>query len=103
MAEPEAHQLSNASTATNGAGADVATLEPDPLHLQVHLFRAVAYYESYMRSDRASGQRDETLYRRALADIRQCKQLDPSFQPDPRAFSPGFISFFRDELVTSSR
>jgi hypothetical protein len=61
-----------------------------PLQLHVHLFRAAALYALYVRS----GERDQSLRTQALAEIEQCKQLNPAFVPDSRAFGPRFISFF---------
>ena len=61
-----------------------------PLQLHVHLFRAAALYALYVRSD----ERDQSLRTRALAEIEQCKQLNPAFAPDAKAFGPRFISFF---------
>lgn len=61
-----------------------------PLQLHVHLFRAAALYALYVRSD----ERDQSLRARALAEIEQCKQLNPAFTPDSKAFGPRFIGFF---------
>jgi hypothetical protein len=59
---------------------------------QVHVsvFRAASLYALYVRS----GETNQTLRNDALAAIQRCKEIDPSFQPDPRAFSPRFLGFF---------
>jgi hypothetical protein len=54
------------------------------------LFRAAALYALYVRSD----ERDQSLRTRALTEIEQCKQLNPAFAPDAKAFGPRFIGFF---------
>jgi hypothetical protein len=65
---------------------------PDvPLQLHIHLFRAAALYALFVRT----GEADQALRTQALAEVEQCKQLNPGFQPDPRAFSQRFMSFFQ--------
>jgi hypothetical protein len=61
------------------------------LQVHIHLFRAASLYTLYMRS----GEKDQALRNNALAAVQRCKEIDAAFQPDPRAFSPGFLSFFR--------
>lgn len=58
----------------------------------VHLFRAAAHYALYVRS----GERDQSHRTQSLAEIEQCKRLNPAFQPAARAFGPRFISFFQN-------
>jgi hypothetical protein len=64
------------------------------IRLQVHvsLFRAASLYALYVRS----GEMNQALRTDAIAAIQRCKEIDPSFQPDARAFSPRFISFFQN-------
>jgi len=65
---------------------------PDaPLQLHIHLFRAAALYALFVRS----GETDAALRTQALAEVEQCKQLNPGFEPDPRAFPQRFLSFFQ--------
>jgi len=68
-------------------------LAPDvPLQLHVHLFRAASLHAQYARSPK-----DEALRKQALAEVAECRRLDSAFEPDRRAFSPGFIKFFKAE------
>jgi hypothetical protein len=69
---------------------DPATLADVPLQLHVHLFRAASLYALYVRS----GEKDQAQRTQAAAEIEKCKQLNPAFQPDARAFAPRFISFY---------
>jgi hypothetical protein len=62
-----------------------------PLQVHVHLFRAAALYALYVRS----GESDAALLTEAQAAIGRSKQIDPSFEPSSRAFSPRFIGVFR--------
>lgn len=63
----------------------------DAALLHVHLFRAAAEHALYVRS----GQKDTARREQAIADIRRCKELQASFAPDTRAFSPAFIEFYQ--------
>jgi hypothetical protein len=68
-------------------------LAPDtPLQIHVHLFRAASLHAQYARSPK-----NEALRNQALAEVEECRKLDSAFEPDPRAFSPGFIRFFKTE------
>lgn len=58
---------------------------------QLALFRAAAYHARF----RAGGQKDEGLRRRAAEAVAACRRADPSLSPDPAAFSPAFMAFFR--------
>ena len=69
-----------------------------PLRVHVHLFRAASLYALYVRS----GEKDQALRNDALAAIQRCKEIDASFRPDPRAFSPRFLSFFQSAAGTSA-
>jgi hypothetical protein len=76
----------------------VAALEPGetfgddvPLRLHVHLFRAAALHQLFVRS----GEKDQALRAQALQEVEHCRQIDSTFQPDARAFSPRFISFYQ--------
>jgi hypothetical protein len=61
------------------------------LQIHVHLLRAAASYALWMRS----GGTKEDLKAAALKEIEQCKQLNSTFQPDQRYFSPAFIAFYQ--------
>ena len=64
---------------------------PDiPLQLHVHLLRAAASYALWVRS----GGSDQALRAGAVKEVESCKRLDSTFRPDPRRFSPAFISFY---------
>jgi len=63
--------------------------------LHVHLFRAAAEYALFMRST----QKDAARRDRAIADVRRCKELQATFAPDTRAFSPAFIDFYQRDGV----
>lgn len=69
---------------------DPAKLADVPLQLHVHLFRAASLFALYVRS----GERDQAQRTQAVAEIEKCRQLDPAFQPDAKAFAPRFISFY---------
>lgn len=69
----------------------------DPLQVHVHLFRAAALYARFAQS----GETDQSLRVQALAEIEACKKIDSMFQPDSRAFSPRFISFFQSGSAAS--
>jgi hypothetical protein len=75
---------------------DSQALTDAPLQLQVHLLRAAALYHLFVRS----GEKDQALRTRAASEIDACKRLDPSFQPDPRAFAPRFLSFYQNPVPT---
>jgi hypothetical protein len=62
------------------------------LQLHVHLFRAAALHALFVRSREA----DSSLRAQALAEVEACRRIDSAFEPDPRAFTPTFISFFRN-------
>jgi hypothetical protein len=62
-----------------------------PLRVHVHVFRAASLYALYVRS----GETNQTLRNDALAAVQRCKEIDPAFKPDPRAFSPRFAAFFQ--------
>jgi hypothetical protein len=75
----------------------VAALEPAvglpdvPLRLHVHLFRAASLFALYT----VSGESNAQLRAQALADVEQCKQLNSTFVPDARVFSPRFLTFYQ--------
>ena len=58
----------------------------------MHLFRAAALYHLFVRS----GEKDQALRTRALAEIEACKRLNSQFAPDTRAFAPRFITFYQN-------
>jgi hypothetical protein len=75
-----------------------------PLQVHLHVFRAASLYALYVRS----GETNQALRNDALAAIRRCKEIDPAFQPDARAFSPRFLAFFEStgsgtQVAPSSR
>jgi hypothetical protein len=63
-----------------------------PLQVHAHLFRAASLYALYVRS----GETDQTLRGEAVASVRRCKEIDPGFRPNARAFSPRFLVFFQE-------
>ncbi len=62
-----------------------------PLQMHAHVFRAAALYALFVRSGESNAQ----LRTDALAEIARTKQLNSSFQPSPRAFSPRFLSLYQ--------
>jgi hypothetical protein len=68
-----------------------------PMQLHAHVFRAASLYALYVRSGESNAQ----LRSEALAEIEQSKQLNSSFQPSARAFSPRFISFYQTGSAAS--
>jgi hypothetical protein len=75
----------------------VSALEPltgqtnVPLQVHAHVVRAAALYALFVRSGESNAQ----LRTDALAEIARTKQLNASFQPSPRAFSPRFLSLYQ--------
>ena len=61
-----------------------------PLQVHAHVIRAAALYALFVRSGESNAQ----LRTDALAEIARTKQLNASFQPSPRAFSPRFLSLY---------
>ncbi len=62
-----------------------------PLQVHAHVVRAAALYALFVRSGESNAQ----LRTDALAEIARTKQLNASFQPSPRAFSPRFLSLYQ--------
>jgi len=62
-----------------------------PLQVHAHVVRAAALFALFVRSGESNAQ----LRTDALAEIAQTKQLNASFQPSPRAFSPRFLSLYQ--------
>jgi hypothetical protein len=62
-----------------------------PLQVHAHIVRAAALYALFVRSGESNAQ----LRTDALAEIARTKQLNASFQPSPRAFSPRFLSLYQ--------
>lgn len=60
--------------------------------LQASLFRAAAHYSLYL----SSGLLEEDRRAEAAAEVRACRSFDASFVPDEEVFSPGFVTFFRE-------
>jgi hypothetical protein len=63
-----------------------------PMLLHAHVFRAASLYALFVRS----GEANQALRTQALAEIEQSKRLNPSFQPNPRAFSPRFVHLYQN-------
>jgi hypothetical protein len=61
-----------------------------PLQVHAHVFRAAALYALFVRS----GESNTQLRAQSLAEIAKTKQLNASFQPSARAFSPRFLSLY---------
>jgi hypothetical protein len=85
----EYQQALSALSPPDGFAPDV------PLQLHVHLFRAAALHALFVRS----GEQDQSLRIQALTEVKRCMELSPEFQPDTRAFSPRFVTFFQDGKV----
>ncbi len=62
-----------------------------PMLLHAHVFSAASLYALFVRS----GESNQALRTQALAEIDQSKRLNPSFQPNPRAFSPRFVNLYQ--------
>lgn len=60
--------------------------------IQAYLFRSAARFNLYY----LTGMSDEQLRENARRDIREIKRLDGDFEPYVAAFSPRFVSFFRE-------
>jgi hypothetical protein len=75
----------------------LSALEPlagqadSPLQVHAHVVRAASLYALFVRSGESNAQ----LRTDALAEIARTKQLNGSFQPSPRAFSPRFLSLYQ--------
>jgi hypothetical protein len=61
-----------------------------PIQLHAHVFRAASLFALWVSSEPPN----ESLKKRAEAEVRLCQGIDPAFRPDNRAFSPRFIRFF---------
>lgn len=55
-----------------------------------HLLRGAALFSLWVDG----GERDSSLLERARAEVRACRALDPTFDPDRVAFSPRFLELF---------
>ena len=75
--------------ASLAAGETVA--EGVALRLHFHLLRAAALYELFLRSQ----SKDQALQAQAAEEVQHTKAIDSAFQPDDRAFSPRFVSFYQ--------
>jgi len=75
--------------ALNTLSTDIVDPIDTPLQLQMNLFRAAARFAIHERSGKA----DEL--EKARQEVREIKKSDPSFEPDPRVFTPHFINFFK--------
>jgi len=63
----------------------------DRARIQALLFRAAANYKLYVRS----GEKESTKLSEAESDIRAIKQMNRGFSPYIAAFSPRFLTLFR--------
>jgi hypothetical protein len=83
----------------------LAALEPlvgqadVPMQVHAHVFRAASLYALFVRT----GESNQQLRSQALAEIAQSKQLNASFLPSPRAFSPRFLSLYQSGGAASSQ
>ena len=75
--------------------ATIANSPDVPLKLHVHLFNAASLYALFVRS----GETNQQLKAQAFAEILRCKELDASFQPDPRVFAPRFLAAYRGTIA----
>ena len=66
--------------------------------VHVHLFRAADLHALYV----SSGETNQKLRGDALAAVQRCLEIDPTFQPSPRAFSPRFVNFFKNAITSST-
>ncbi len=69
--------------------ADVRPTDPQAAKV-AYLVRGAALFSLWVDS----GERDATLLERAKADVRACRAVDPTFDPDRVAFSPRFVELF---------
>jgi hypothetical protein len=79
------YQQAAASLASGESGNDGVALR-----LHFHLLRAAALYELFLRSHG----KEQSLEAEAREEVQHSKAIDSAFQPDARAFSPRFISFY---------
>ncbi len=75
--------------ATAAMLADVRLTDPQAAKV-AYLLRGAALFSLWVDS----GERDVTLLERAKADVRACRAVDPTFDPDRVAFSPRFVELF---------
>jgi hypothetical protein len=83
----------------NGAYADTVQRLPSDqvetidrqFRIHGYVLRAAALFGLYQ----SSGGKDASLRDQALREVAQSRAIDPSFQPNPSAFSPRFVAFFR--------
>jgi hypothetical protein len=76
---------------TTASLADPDGFEEDRAKIQALLFRAAANHKLYVRSGEQQGE----ILRRVENDIRAIKRMNSSFSPYIAAFSPNFLSLFR--------
>lgn len=67
------------------------SLPSGPAAAHAALVRAAARYALFV----VGGERDATLRQAAVEDVRSCMRTDPALVPDPQAFSPRFVDFFK--------
>jgi len=70
-----------------------ARSEDARMKAHVLLLRSAARFALYLLSE----EKDDALKQAALADVRDCRRLDPQALPSPRVFSPRFLAFFSSQ------
>lgn len=75
--------------ATAALLADTQMTDPQAAKV-AYLLRGAALFSLWVDS----GERDPSLLERAKADVRACRAVDPTFDPDRVAFSPRFVELF---------
>jgi hypothetical protein len=60
--------------------------------LQAGLLKAAALYRKFLLGRQA----DSSLLEAARDEVARCRGLNRAFEPDPRYFSPDFVSLYRD-------
>jgi hypothetical protein len=66
------------------------------LQVHVHLFRAASLYALHV----LSGESNQSLLAEAAAEVQRSKEIDPTFQPSRRAFTPRFITFYQTGVAS---
>lgn len=69
-----------------------------PLRVHAHVLRSAASFALY----EYSGGRDAALLTSARQEAEAAKSLAPSFQPNPAAFPPKFLTFYAAEATKTS-
>ncbi|MDX1382844.1 MAG: hypothetical protein R3190_04315 [Thermoanaerobaculia bacterium] len=80
------------------AALDGAQLTGARARSHAHLLLAASRYLLYLEG----GEADPGLLDGAVADVVACREASPSFRPDPRIFSPRFVTFFEETHATAA-